>query len=455
MNADNRNAGNLNAEQAGPRPKPPARTELRALRTPAEQAFMDMLAAAPATEPGRVGELRRAAAAAFAQNGLPHRRVEEWHYTDLRALLRAVPPRAAGASVPTREAASFPDALRVTISDGRVGPLPAELPEGVTLLSLADALAADHPLLERLAGAAPAFYDAPLALNTALLDQGVVLHVAAGAKVARPIHVAQVFAAAEAASVFTRLLVVVEEGVELSLIESFEGASSAAYLDDAVVELLVGDGARVDHVRLQAEGEGATHLGTLVVELGRAARYDAFVLTLGAVLSRLTVHGRFAGSGAHMGVRGASLLSGRRHADVTLFLDHAVPGCESRELFKTVLADAARGVFQGKIIVRPDAQKTDGRMMSQALLLSDEAEMDNKPELEIFADDVQCGHGATAGALDDKMLFYLMSRGLPRAEAEMLLIQAFAGEAVEHVADPAVREALVARMAWWLAGRAG
>ncbi len=422
----------------------------RATRTPAEQALADMLSAAPVSEAGRLGELRRAAAAAFVENGLPHRRVEEWHYTDLRALLRAVPARAAATSAPGA-AVSFPDAIRVTLANGEVGPLPADLPQGVSLLTLADAIASDHPLLQRLGAAAPALYDAPLALNTALLGAGLVLHVAAGVKVARPIQVAQLFGG-EAASVFTRLLVVVEEGASLSLIESFEG-DGAGYLDDTVSELFIGDGAALDHVRLQAEGAAATHLGTLVADLGRDARYDAFVLTLGAALSRLTVYGRFGGRGGHLGVRGASLLSDKCHADVTLFVDHAVAGCESRELFKTVLADSARGVFQGKIIVRPDAQKTDGRMMSQALLLSDDAEMDNKPELEIFADDVQCGHGATAGALDGKMLFYLMSRGLPREEAEMLLIQAFAGEAVEFVADLAVREVLTAHMTRWLEER--
>ncbi|MDQ0504898.1 Fe-S cluster assembly protein SufD [Xanthobacter agilis] len=426
--------------QADPRP----------VRTAAEQAFAAMLAAAPADGSSRIGALRRDAAAAFLRNGLPHRRVEAWHYTDLRALLRAAPPRAPGDAAPA-EAIAFPRAARVTLTDGTVGPLPADLPPGVSLLSLADAIAADHPLLDRLGAEAPDRYDAALALNTALLGSGVVLHVAAGVTVERPIQVAQVVTGGT--SVFTRLLVVVEEGASLSLIESFEGPAGVPYLDDAVADVFAGDGAVLDHVRVQAEGAAATHLGTLGIELGRAARYDLFVLTLGAALSRLTVRGRFGGPGSHMGVRGASLLAGRCHADVTLFVDHAVGGCDSRELFKTVLADAARGVFQGKILVRPDAQKTDGRMMSQALLLSGDAEMDNKPELEIFADDVQCGHGATVGALDGKMLFYLMSRGLPQREAEMVLIQAFVGEAVEHVADPAVREVLVARMAAWLAAR--
>jgi len=425
------------------------RADPRPACTPAEQALLDLIASRPKGA-GRIGEIRAAAAAAFAEGGLPSRRVEEWHYTDLRALLRTVPPLAtAGGPV---EPVTFPDAVRLTLTDGVPGPLPPDLPEGVSLVSLADALVAGHPLLERLGAQSPATYDAALALNTALLGAGAVLHVAAGAKPARPLHIAQV--ATQPGSVFTRLLVVVEEGAELSLIESFEGLEGAATLTDTALELFVADGAAVDHVRLQAEAGGATHLGTVLASLGRAARYDAFVLTLGAALSRLTVYGRFTGRDSHLGVRGASLLAGKRHADITLFVDHAVAGCESRELFKTVLADASHGVFQGKIIVRPDAQQTDGRMMSQALLLSDEAEMSNKPELEIFADDVQCGHGATVGALDDKMLFYLMSRGLPQAEAEILLIQAFAAEAVEFVADPALRDVLVARMVAWLEARA-
>ncbi|MGR7996269.1 MULTISPECIES: Fe-S cluster assembly protein SufD [unclassified Xanthobacter] len=430
---------------------------LRPVRTAAEQSLIDMLdarLAAPPLGSARLNDLRQEARAAFADNGLPTRRVEDWHYTDLRAALRGVSPLAGDAAEPAAPSA-FVEALRVTLVNGRPQTLPSDLPPGLTLLSLADAIAADHPLLELIASDGPAQYDAALALNTGFLGEGIILHVAAGAQIPQAVEIAQLFSGAEPGCIFTRILVVVEDGAALRLIERFEGPAERAYLDNAVIELRLGDGARVDHVRVQAEGEAATHLGTLATTLGRETHYDLFVLTLGAALSRLTVYGRFAGHDSHMGVRGASLLAGARHADVTLFVDHAVARCESRELFKTVLADRARGVFQGKIIVRPDAQKTDGRMMSQALLLSDDAEMDNKPELEIFADDVQCGHGATAGALDDTTLFYLMSRGLPEKEAEMLLIQAFAGEAVEFVADAEMREAITARLTAWLALRAG
>jgi Fe-S cluster assembly protein SufD len=160
-----------------------------------------------------------------------------------------------------------------------------------------------------------------------------------------------------------------------------------------------------------------------------------------------------AGAGSALELNGASLLRGRQHADTTLLVDHAARGCRSRELFKSVLDDASRGVFQGKIIVRPSAQKTDARMMTRALLLSEDAEADNKPELEIFADDVQCGHGATSGALDDNLKFYLMARGIPEPQAEALLIQSFIAEAVETVAHDGIREALTRVALQWLEAR--
>jgi Fe-S cluster assembly protein SufD len=163
---------------------------------------------------------------------------------------------------------------------------------------------------------------------------------------------------------------------------------------------------------------------------------------------------RFAGEGSIVGIRGANLLKGRQHVDTTLIADHTAANCSSRELFKTVLDDESRGVFQGKIIVQPQAQKTDARMATHALLLSDTAEADNKPELEIFADDVQCGHGATAGALDEDLLFYLKARGIPPKEAESLLIQAFVGEAVEGIEHAGLRDALMEIVDGWLRARA-
>jgi Fe-S cluster assembly protein SufD len=163
---------------------------------------------------------------------------------------------------------------------------------------------------------------------------------------------------------------------------------------------------------------------------------------------------RFGGEGAHAAINGVNLLNGTQHGDTTLVVDHAVPHCSSREVFRAVLDDRARSVFQGRIIVRPDAQKTDGKMETRALLLSDDAEVDNKPELEIFADDVTCGHGATAGALDDTLLFYLRARGLPEKEAQALLIQAFVGEAIETIADKGLREVATNAAVRWLQARA-
>ena len=187
--------------------------------------------------------------------------------------------------------------------------------------------------------------------------------------------------------------------------------------------------------------------------IGARARFNAFTFTAGGAVVRNQLFLKFDGEDTVAGIRGATLIKGRQHADTTLVADHAARGCQSREMFKTVLDGEAHGVFQGRIIVRPHAQKTDAKMMTRALLLSERAEADNKPELEIFADDVQCGHGATAGALDDDLKFYLMARGIPQAEAEALLIRAFLGEAIEGIEHAGLREALMDAVVAWLEAR--
>ena len=441
---------------------------LRPARTPAEDAIAATLqarlamAAGQGGLDGRPGELSADALEAFRAHGLPNRRVEEWKYTDLRAAVRDFPPLSDAPTTAAEVEATFmaldvPHAARILFVSGALARGESDfagLPVGISALPLDAATAANDPLLDRIGSLQPDRYDGALALNTGFLGEGLVVKVDAGTRAGKPVHLAHVFPAGEALAGFTRTVVVVGDGAEVTLVESFAGREGVAYHANHAMELVVGDGATVNLVRVQEEGAAALHLGTLMVELGRTAKLNVFSLVQGAAVSRHSVYGRFAGTGTHLGVRGATLLKDRQHADTTLFLDHAVAGCESRELFKSVLADEAHGVFQGKIVVRRDAQKTDGRMMSQALLLSDGAEMDNKPELEIFADDVQCGHGATVGALDDKMLFYLRSRGLPKAEAERLLIQAFVGEAVEYVEDEALREILIARMVTWLEKRA-
>jgi Fe-S cluster assembly protein SufD len=197
------------------------------------------------------------------------------------------------------------------------------------------------------------------------------------------------------------------------------------------------------------------HVSSLMAALGKGTRFNGFAFNLGGGVVRNQAFVRFDGEGTLAGLCGATLLKRKQHVDTTLVVDHKVGGCQSREVFKSVLDGESRNVFQGKIIVRPKAQKTDARMLSNALLLSDEAEADNKPELEIFADDVQCGHGATSGALDDELKFYLMARGIPEVEAEALLVQAFVGEAIEGIEHAGLRDALMEQVVAWLKARGG
>jgi len=329
----------------------------------------------------------------------------------------------------------------------------ANLESGLTISSLAAALAADDATVDAYLGKLAPVDDVAVALNTALMGDGAVIRIAAGSTTERPLHLLFVASAKPAAS-FTRSLVVVEEGARAMLIESHEGPAGSDYQVNAALELFVGDRAHVDHVKIIGEGEDALHVSTLAAAIGAHARFNSFTFTAGGAVVRNQLFLKFDGEGALAGIRGATLLKGRQHADTTLVANHVARDCQSREVFKSVLDGEAHGVFQGRIIVRPHAQKTDAKMMTQALLLSDRAEADNKPELEIFADDVQCGHGATAGALDDELKFYLMARGIPAAEAEALLIQAFLGEAIEGIEHAGLREALMETVAAWLKARA-
>jgi Fe-S cluster assembly protein SufD len=262
-----------------------------------------------------------------------------------------------------------------------------------------------------------------------------------------------VFAGNTAAALYPRTIVLVEPGAHVTLIETWDGPAGLDYQVNAAVSLGVGDGAAVTRIKIGRDSAAALHVATVTAAIGAKADYNELTFTTGSAVTRNQLFLRSAGDNAKIRVAGASLLKDRQHVDATLVVDHAARGCESREVFKSVLDGDSRGVFQGKIIVEPHAQKTDGRMMTRALLLSETAEADSKPELEIFADDVQCGHGATAGRLDQSLLFYLMARGIPRKQAEALLIQAFVGEAIDGIAHEGVRELLTGRVAAWLEAR--
>jgi Fe-S cluster assembly protein SufD len=429
--------------------------EVRAIKTPAEQALNAAFAAARAKLPGKgaIADLREAAFQRFDAAGLPHRRLEEWKYTDLRALMREAKPLAEPAKAKGKVPA-LPGlaAGRIAIVNGRYEPGWSDFKPGAGI-ELVDLFAFAAGQKDYRLGDVPGHDDIAVALNTAFMSGGVALRVAKGAKAEAPVEIAHVFADGTAASIYPRCVVIVEPGARLTLIESFNGPAGIDYQVNSALELVIGEGAHVDHVTIGTDGGAALRISTLGVKVAANAIYNGFTFTAGGAVVRNQIFARFDGQGTQASIGGATLLKGRQHADNTLVIDHAAGGCTSRERFRTVLDGESHGIFQGKIIVEPHAQKTDARMASHALLLSDEAEADNKPELEIFADDVQCGHGATAGALDSALKFYLLSRGIPEKEAEALLIQAFVGEAIEEIADEKIREALLDAAARWLEAR--
>jgi Fe-S cluster assembly protein SufD len=438
--------------------------EVTTIKTAAETTLAQEFVQARGRLPGdkAIAAQRAAAFDVFAREGLPHRRVEDWKYTDLRALMRDAKPLAAPPDARSKANAKTAGALvgdvetrRLVFVDGAFVPELSDiaaLEPGLSISSLAGAMAGGDPSLAAHLGKLAPISDVAVALNTALMGDGAVIRVAAGATTKRPIHL--VFVASEKpAATFTRSLLVVEKGARAMLIESHEGPEGTDYQVNTAVEVFVGDEAHVDHVKLIGEGPDALHVSTLAAAIGAHARFNTFTFTVGGAVVRNQLFLKFDGEETVAGIRGATLLKGKQHADTTLVANHVARGCQSREMFKTVLDDEAHGVFQGRIIVQQGAQKTDAKMMTQGLLLSERAEMDHKPELEIFADDVQCGHGATTGALDDELKFYLMARGIPAAEAEALLIQAFLGEAIEGIEHAGLREALMDSVAAWLKAR--
>jgi Fe-S cluster assembly protein SufD len=412
---------------------------------------------------GKLAEARRQAFEAYEGAGLPHRRIEEWKYTDLRVLMREVLPLApapdaaalkrAGAALKLHAIAGV---RRLVLVDGVFAPSLsnlAKLEKGLDIRTLREVLEAGDAARQAQLFA-PGNADAMVALNSAVMTDGLVLDVADGSALTQPLHIVHIASGAAPSAMFTRSLLKLGKAASVTLVESYiaaDGAKNYQVHDSAVIS--IGDDARLDHVRLVEDAREAFNISSAVVTLGAHAHFNTFGMTSGSNVSRYQPTIAFAGEGSRVEANGVNLLNGRQHADTTMLLDHAVPNCASREIFRSVLDDRGHSVFQGRIIVRPHAQKTDAKMMTRALLLSDEAEADNKPELEIFADDVTCGHGATTGALDESLLFYLRARGLSEKQAQALLIQAFVGEAIESIANDALRELVIAAAERWLAAR--
>ena len=383
--------------------------------------------------------MRDAAAERFAADGLPGTKGEAWRYTSLRGLAETAfqEPLEAVSSSPDL-GAGIPGPHLVLV-DGRYQPGLSVLPEGVTVTTFAD-----QPSFGRL----PSLELPMVALNTMLAEDGVQLHVAAGVDAGTVALVSVAVDGHRPVAFHPRHSMRLEAGAKLTLVETARG--EGAYLHNAVTEAVVAEDATLVHIRLQQEGAEAYHLNTTFAEVAARGVYDAFVLTLGAKLARTEIHARLTGEGGAVHLNGAQLLGGQQHGDITTVVAHDAPGCASRQTVKNVLSDHSRGVFQGRIEVARVAQKTDGYQMNQALLLSPHAEINCKPQLEIYADDVKCSHGATVGELDADQLFYLRSRGIPEGEARAILVRSFLSEAMDPIQHEGARALLERAIEqWW------
>jgi len=389
---------------------------------------------------------RANAFAAFAKAGLPTRRVEAWHYTDLRGAMRNAAPLALA---PNPESiASARDALeaserigevRFVFVDGHyIGELSDFAPEGLGLATIAEPAP-----LERA--------DPVVWLNEAFAPAALSLVVGEGAVLAGPIEIAHFTSAGAPRAIYSRLIARLHAGGSATFVETFLGARAGAQRN-AVTQLRLDAGSRCEWASF-VDDAPELHLESQFVAVGADAEFNGFALVPGGDFVRRQIFAKHSEPGAKLSFSGLALIDGKRLADTTLEVVHGAPRGASREFYRHIVADEAVGVYQGKVIVEQYAQKTDGGMKSQAILLSPTAVMNNKPELEIFADDVVCGHGATVGALDPAQVFYLEARGIPTPEAEAMLLQAFGVEAIEKLADPVLIAAAGHRAQAWLSGR--
>jgi Fe-S cluster assembly protein SufD len=409
--------------------------------------------------PAWLTALREAGAARFAQTGLPTQRQEAWKYTGLNRLkARTFEPAPPSTSVSPLEGKTnlIPDAAhRLIFIDGRlVSARLGDLPDGVILGGLADILERQPEILEPHLGKLASIDRRPMAaLNAAWMKDGPVLMVPRNAAVQGVIEIT--FITSDNAPVsHPRHLIVLGDNAEAVLVERHAGGAGGGFAN-AVTEITLGANAHFGHYVVHAEPRESIAVDTVMAELGRDASYRGFGLTAGGGLVRREIEAALTRPGARAQIDGAYLVDAGRHADTTILIDHQAPRCASRQTQKGVIDGDGRAVFQGKILVRPDAQKTDGYQLSQTLLLSPEAEIDVKPELEIHADDVKCSHGATIGRLDPDALFFLRARGIPLNAARALLIQGFIGGVLDEITHPAVRDAFRALAANWLAAHAG
>jgi len=399
---------------------------------------------------------RRAALQRFAELGLPSRKEEGWRYTSIEALLEMdFLPLAQTTPTPAKERIEplfldAPLAGRVVMVDGVFRPELSAIPRpGIEIQSLRTAVAnGDREVLEALGSLSGSGTHAFEALNLATLLDGVVVRVKAGCAESRPLELLHLTSGAAAGHrLNVRHLLLMAESARLSLIERFLPLDDGACFTNQVLEILLGKGAGLSHQRVQMEGEKSFHLAELHVRPEADSRYEGIHVALGAVWSRIALHLSFTQARAACDLHGLYLTGEGQLTDYHLEIDHAVPGCSSRENFKGILSGNGCAVFDGSVMVRPGAQQSDAHLSNANLMLSRAAEVDTKPQLEIYADDVKCSHGATVGQLDDDAVFYLRSRGLDEATARSMLSLAFANEILQQLPTKTLRERLAGEVA--------
>ena len=401
---------------------------------------------------------RREAFERFAKAGFPTAKDEEWRFTSVAPIARTAwrtgGPADDGSGGPAVTAADLApyrfggaEWCTLVFVNGRFAPGLSHrptLPEGVTVETLAEATARDPAQVERTYARVATPDITPFsAFNAAFADDGAVVRVAAGVELTDPVHLLYVTTKAGAgAAVQVRTVVLVERGARAQFVESYAGLGSTASFHNVVTEVVVGEGAWVEHTRIQRESQAAYHIGLTQVEQGRDSHYRSFSLAEGGAIARHDLRARLSGENVETLLYGLYLGRGNQLVDNHTTIFHDYPNCRSWEVYKGILDGRSHAVFNGKVFVKPEAQKTDAKQTNRNLLLSEGARVDTKPQLEIFADDVKCTHGATVGRIDESAFFYLQSRGIPRAEAQRVLTYAFAAEVVNEVASAPVRAAL-------------
>lgn len=389
---------------------------------PAEDALIAQLKAAGAD----------AAAERITVAGLPTRRVESYHYTDLKTLLRAIPPLATAANEASAPALRIPGAFNLMIANGAIQNA-ATAPAGV-IVGKAEG------------GVLTTRDDVLVHINGALSNEALTLTLENSVD---PVIQVERRIEGEAAHVADALKIFVADDASATIVETFSG-SDAAHVGNHATYLSAGKNAVVTHITIDLSARAVSHFATNEYQLADGAKLRTLVIHAGAGLARTHVFPRMAGAGAHADLTGLNLVADGQHADITMETLHAVPHTSSQPLFKSIVRGRAKAVVQGKLVVARDAQKTDAKFMHQGLMLSDEAEILSKPELEIYADDVVCGHGSTCGMIDEDSLFYLMSRGIPKPEAETMLVRGFIAELLDPIEDEELNEALQGIVDGWL-----